>query len=400
MQHYNVGYSLLPRHLVDIYGKKNTFNIPTKFKPSDKYKPKDELIYIFKSSYREDYHRELLDMLALPKGHLYRLEYDIPWLQDDLWKYIKMRPHNYYGKEALLCYLDLDATTKTVIPLRKLKIKRIEVKGEILVLHVEVGSYACPPSNQPELFKDFRSKLESFLGKVPMGGTPLNKLIFLAERIPELEQLQDNDDLLAWKKVIDQLYNNKCVKFDKSLFYRIRVDKIDPITDNNENPTTVYELDGGKNVSFHVDYYLPNYNRFPRSDIDARTITFESTCEAMKAVIPTQFICSKYGSDKIVFSTSQLPETRTCTVQFRSFTSPFEAPMLDIPIRIKGAGSKIAATRAASAVSSGLGGGSAAAFVPLLVSGTIDAWPWIWLFIFGVILLGCGAWLGTKYAKS
>lgn len=399
MKHYNIGYAVIPRHLITLGGNANPIMASSEFMPSEEYDARDELLYLFKSSYREDYHRELLDMLALPKGHLYRLEYDVEWVQDDLWQHMKMRPENYCDREALLLYLDHDAPGKQVIPLRRLTIRKVTMKGKVLVLHFELGNFTHPPYRKPALLRDLRSKLEPLFGKHTMGGTPLNKLILLGERISELQQLEEGSDLSDWKQVIDFLHENKCAKFEKSLFYKVRIDGATPIVEDSENPRTVYEVKGGKKMSIQVDYYLPNYDRFPRSDVEARTIIYESSSELVKPLGPKQFILSKYGSDRLIFVTAEGRDAETCMIRFQSPKAPFEAPMLDIPIRIRGSGRKIRATRAVSVVSSGLGGGMVVTSLSLLVVGSLNQCLFLGILLGGVALLAAGGVLSTKYTR-
>lgn len=399
MKHYNIGYAVIPRHLITLGGGANPIMASSEFMPSEEYEPKDELIYLFKSSYREDYHRELLDMLALPKGHVYRLEYDVEWVQDDLWQHMKMRPENYRDREALLLYLDLEAPGKQVIPLRRLMIRKVDVRGKVLVLHFQLGNFTHPPYRKPDLLKDLRSKLEPLFGKHTMGGTPLNKLVLLGEKIPELQQVEEDNDLSDWKQAIDLLHENNCVKFEKSLFYKVRIDGATPIVEDSENPRTVYEVKGGKKVSIQVDYYLPNYGRFPGSDVEARAIIYESSSELIEALGPKQFILSKYGSDRLIFSTAEVRDTQTCIIHFQSPRTPFEAPMLDVAIRISGSGTKIGTTRAASVVLSGLGGGVLATFVSLLAAGYLNLWSGLLILLPGVTLLFVGGFLSTKYTR-
>ncbi|MHC1623681.1 MAG: radical SAM protein [Candidatus Methanospirareceae archaeon] len=399
MKHYNIGYAVIPRHLVALCGGTNPVTACSKFVPSEEYEPGDELVYIFKSSYREDYHRELLDILALPKGHLYRLEYDVEWVQDDLWQHMKMRPQDYCDREALLLYLDLDAPEKNVIPLRRLTIKRVDVKGKILVLHFELGGFARLPYRKPDLPRHLRSKLEPLFGKHTLGGTPLNKLLLVAEKTAELRQLEEDNSLSAWRQVVDLLHENKCIKFEKSLFYRVRIDSVTPATEDTENPATVYDVKGGQKVSMQVDYYLPNYDSFPRTDAEARTIVYETSSEIVEGLGPKQFTLSKYGSDRLIFRTAEVRDTQTCTIHFQNPRTPFEAPMLDILIRVRGSGTKIGVTRAASVVTSGLGGGALAIFFSLLGTGALNLWLGLVTSVLGVILLSVGGLLSTKYTR-
>jgi len=397
MNHYNIGYAVIPRHLIGLNNNTNLVTCSAEFVASADYVPGRELVYIFKSSYREDYHRELLDMLALPNGHIYKLEYDVEWVQEDLWQHMKMRSKDYRGKKALLLYVDLDSTDKKIIPLRRLTINRVEVQGKVLVLYFELGGFTHTPYRKLELIKDLRSKLESLFGKHTMPGTPLNKYIMLAEEISELRGLQEGNDLSAWRETISLLDENKCAKFEKSLFYRIQIDGGTPATEDTESPTTVYEVNGGQKFSIKVDYYLPNFDKFPRADVEIRKIVYESSSDTLKALGTKQFVLSKYGSDRLIFGTEEVYRTETCTIHFQSPKTPFEAPMVDVRIRVKGSGRKIGATRAGSVACSGIGGGMMGLAFSLLVAQPVSLWGW--LLVPAALLLFLGGYLSTKYVR-
>jgi len=398
LKYYNIGYAVIPRHLVRLSNSTNLVTSSREFIPSTDYKPRSELLYVIKSSYREDYHRELLDMLALPNGHMCVLEYDTDWVQNDLWQHMKMRPDDYCGKDALLLYVDLDSIEKKTLPLRRLTLKRVKVQGRVLVLHLELGGFIQPPYRKPDLPKDLRSRLELLFGDHTLPGTPLNKYVLLAEEISELGELQVSSDLSAWRETIDLLHESKCAKFERSLFYRVRAEGATPTIEDTESPITLYEVDGGKKFSIQIDYYLPNYDNFPRTDPEIRKISYESSSDILNALGPKQFILTKYGSDTLFFVTKEVYRTQTCTIHFQSPKTPFEAPMIDMRIRVKGSGGKIAATRAGSVVSSALGGGILAITFPWLLSFHQNLWAIPVAVLLALGALAFGAYLGTRYA--
>ena len=397
MRHYGVGYGVLPRHLIQIgEGAAKVVRARESFRPKESDQPGNELLYVFKSSYREDYHRELLDILALPTGHIYELEYDKQWVQDDLWHHMTIRPDDYLDKPALLLYVDLDSPDMQIIPLRRLKIRHVEVQGRVLLLTLELTGFAPPPSDSPDSLKGLRRKLERLFGTHTMSGTSLDKLVQLAEEAHELRELQEASSLSAWREVVDQLHRNRCIKFDKSLFYRIEIEAAKAAQPNAQRPRTVYEVSGGQRFSIRVDYYLPNYDEFPTADVEARTVSYESSSEIVEAVMSTQLVLSKYGSDTLVFATKVLPDTRICAIHFRSPRTPFAAPLLDIPICVRGAGKRIGAARAGGAASFGLGSAMTGAFFSLLSLNIVE---W-WIVGPGLGLIALGAWLsylGTRH---
>jgi len=398
MRHYNIGYGVVPRHIVQL-GEGATKVVPARngFLTKESDQPGNELLYIFKSSYREDYHRELLDMLALPSGHIYQLEYDKQWVQDDLWHHVRIRPEDYCGKQGLLLYVDLDSTDKRVIPLRRLEIKQVEVQGEILLILFELKSFVHAPSAKPDYIKDLRKKLETVFGEYTLPDTPLNKLVLLAEEIQELRGLKEGSDLPAWREVLDVLHKNRCTKFENSLFYRVEIKDATRVEVDSPRPGTAYEVSGRK-FSILVEYYLPNYDILPK-DVEARTIVYESSSDIVEAIVPQQFVLSKYGSQALIFTTKVVPEMRTCSIHFQGLSDPFKAPMLNLPIHVKGSGHKIAAGRAIGNTSFALGGGLIDAVIPLLTGNMISSALAIGLFVFAAMVILGGTYLAGRLAE-
>jgi uncharacterized Fe-S cluster-containing radical SAM superfamily protein len=386
-KHYNIGYAVIPRHMISLIDEKMVKSSKN-FVPSQDYNPQKQLLYVIKSSYREDYHRELLDIIALPTGSIYTLEYDTNWVQNDLWQHMRVRSEFYKDQDALLLYVDLDSAEKEIVPLRKLKLKEAKVEGNVAALSFELGAFVPPVGVKVNL----RRQLESLFGSSTLAGAPLNKYVLVAEELTELSQLQASDDFSTWRETISKL---RFPKFEKSLFYRIRVNNVSPSIDPDAlGPAIIYEIDSGKRFSIQVDYFLPNYDKFPRDNPDSRKISFESSSDIIKTVTSSQFTISKYGSDTLIFRTEEPYEDTICTIHFQSTTTPFDAPLIDLRIRVKGSGNKIALTKASSLALSGLGGGIITTTTFVLIPQNPN---WAFLEIAGVSMIALAGLLGAKY---
>lgn len=400
MKHYGFGYGIIPRHLVSLYDRENFIMPAPDFIPFAEYKPKYEsdshdLVYIFKSSYRDDYHRELLDILALPKGHTYKLEYDVKWIQDDLWQHMKMRPNEYLDRSAVLIYADERSRYERFIPLRKMKVKKIEVQGSVVVLYVQLDDFLYRPPVKPYTVKTLRHDLEILFGKHTLPGTRLNKLILIGENVSVLRELQCGSDVSDWRETIDVLQEEQCQAFKDNLFFYIRKEEMEGLS---QLPTseieTVYRCNA-KRFSLKVHYYIPNYQVLG-TDAARRTIHFETSSDVIKVLVPNDLVLSKYGSEYLSFSSELSAHgAEKCTIFFQGVKEPFKAPAPKLTIDVEDVRRKASQTFAFGTAFMGLAGG---------LLGSIGAMaaglnPWhivpIGAGIFGLFYLG--GWLRAKY---
>ena len=118
LEHYGVGYGVLPRHIADanrvpLYEKVGSA-APA---PS----ARKEIIWLFKSSFRDLYHREILDYLAYPYNHVIEITYEKRHIQDDLFLHMSQLPATYEGRSAIWCYADDPHKTRFPFQIANLK---------------------------------------------------------------------------------------------------------------------------------------------------------------------------------------------------------------------------------------------------------------------------------------
>jgi hypothetical protein len=133
--------------------------------------------------------------------------------------------------------------------------------------------------------------------------------------------------------------------------------------------------------------------------VEAKTIVYESSSDIVEAIVPQQFVLSKYGSQALIFTTKVVPEMRTCSIHFQGLSDPFKAPMLNLPIHVKGSGHKIAAGRAIGNTSFALGGGLIGAVIPLLTGDMISSALAIVLFVSAAMVILGGTYLAGRLAE-
>lgn len=332
---YGFGYGVIPRHLVPL--KNGTFiKHFAKYIVPDSYTAKRDFFYVSKSSYREDYHRELLDILALPKGAIYKIEYDSRHVQKDLGSYIRLRSSEFQDKDGILFYVD--QTKEFVIPLRAIKIMKAEMKQDILTLYLQLGSYVGEISK--DQFDKMQREIEVYFGTntIPPGG----KYVLFGGCLDILREIRLGDDLETWRETVNNLFEFKCAKFDRSIFYRIDLGKLESKVCYEGIPKFYYEIDNDSKFSITLQYFLPNYDNFDRTDLDIKKIHYETTSDLIKPTGTKEIFVSKYGSEILGFKTDPITGTDVeVTLFFKSLKVPFQAPMVRIPILLKAAKGKM-----------------------------------------------------------
>lgn len=325
-KHYKVGYAVIPRHLVDIYREKSFIKC-CELAIDNFAKPNSEIIHVFKSSFRPEYHKEILDIITLPEEFIYKLEYDKKYIQKDLFYHSEFNPNYYENKDALLIYVDIDNKEKRYCPLRKIKIIKFEIAGEVFVLYFQLKKLVSLENS--EKLQNIQLELEKFYGSsvLPPGG----QYIFLGEDIFEYEE---NNHITIWQKIINLLIKYK--KFKTSLFYRLEPFNISLISSSDETPSSEFEIKGGKKFSFKVHFYLPNYENFDRNKPDLRKVKVDTSNNNVQIIGPKEFWISKYGSKEIHFRTKKVLDDIQVNIMFWSEEKRLEAPELSLPVLIKG----------------------------------------------------------------
>lgn len=392
--HYGLDYGIVPRHLVN---EKVLKNYPTDYIGSDSYNPKKELLFIFKSSYRKDYYREILDMMALPKEYIYKIEYDSRYLQEDLKHHMTMRPVNYQNREVMLFYADL--VKKNLVPLRKMKISKIEIKQDIAVFYLKLGPYIHQLSVSD--VANINTQIKELLGEknIPPG----NKYILLGEYVDTLlESAKYSDTTEAWREMIKLLHDMKCEDFETALFYKIDINAA-TLRDNFVNePKSCFHIDGGKQFSITVHSYLPNYENFDRENLDMRKITYETSSEAIRAIGHNELYISKYGSELINFEAQPIANQNVETIiSIKKPQKPFDAPMLHLPFEIKSLKGESGVMAALATLGMGFGGALFGMLSGFYKDGVFkgSAGHVIAIIIFALLCVGGGAFFKNKLIK-
>ena len=138
LERYGVGYGILPRNLALV----NKDHLSEKQLPQDlagPVSPSDEIIWLFKGSFRDLYHREILDYLAYPYDHIIEITYEKRHIQSDLFLHMSQLPLSYTGRLAIWCYAD--DPHKTRLPFRLAQICEVSELGGFLTMRLKLKEY-------------------------------------------------------------------------------------------------------------------------------------------------------------------------------------------------------------------------------------------------------------------
>jgi len=339
IKYYGVGNGVIPRHFVSLNEDKEIKVIDDDDNEIPEYN--GESIYLFKSSYRVLYHQEVLDILALPYGHIININYDKKYVQDDLFIHMQSVESEYKGKTGYFIYVDKNQ--RTLLPIREFEIANIKIAGDILSITIDLKNYISFASGDDRSVSDkFTFSMRKYFGNntLPPGGKYILKgerlFFYENETIKRSQAFEMNSlditsgsDFEYFSKIIPNLISYKAMS--KSLFYKIEMQNIQQIKEDN---SVCYKIEGGKSFSIILEYFLPNYNNFNEENHSERTICFESSSSTISPVGSTEIVCSKYGTEKIDFKTKINSREEKVTIKFWNKYDEFKGPKLNIYVKV------------------------------------------------------------------
>jgi uncharacterized Fe-S cluster-containing radical SAM superfamily protein len=176
LENFEVGYGVIPRHLISF--DPNTPIKPVSNSLSNYISSVEEQIFFFKSSFRDLYHREILDLLALPKDSVIEVTYEKEHIQSDLFFHMSYIKTEHIGKKGIWFYVNTDGDT--ILPLRECEIIDIKRAGDIISIVIKLYRYlSFPNSDVSSLSKKVTINLNKYFSKKttpPMGADGHDKV--------------------------------------------------------------------------------------------------------------------------------------------------------------------------------------------------------------------------------
>lgn len=339
---FGVGYAVIPRHLAL---SSNAFLAIS----GDELKKEREIVYFFKSSARNLYHREILDLLARPSGQIFEITYDKNRVQDDLYFHMGRLSDQYEGKRCIWFYVD--RKTSFLIPLRYGVIEEIKNSTDVLAVKVKLNDYLAFPTAGADFKEKIKDALKQYFGSDSIPPRSGKYLLLgedlITEQLPSSkascpvissafnfdEKLILSQESVAFRKIVDQLI--ECQDMEKSLFYRINVFNIKKEKKYEVNENNHYEVKGGDSFKIVIDYYLPNYEGFDENQSDQRKIVIESSNSKIQIVGPASLVFSKYGSGEFYLRTESVVHDEEIAINIHSPFDNFKAANIALIIKLK-----------------------------------------------------------------
>lgn len=346
LRDYGIGYAVFPRNLVTYGPLISRINDAVS---SEGIAKEPEILFFFKSSYRDLYHKEILDMLAFPNNHIFEITYDKQWVQDDLFFHMGTLPEGYKERKCLWFYVDRYSPF-SLIPLRYGEIVEVKNSTGVLALKIKLNDYLTFSNGVKDLKGKIRATLRQYFGSgtVPPGG----KLVLLGEDftntirtpasaseicISSAFELKGkpilSGDSSGFRRVVDEL--NECKDMKRSLFYRLTLIDLKKDEGSEKTGKTLYTIKGGKSFKIVVDYYQPNYQEFDERQPQQRAIVFESSNPKIKIIGTPSLVFSKYGSREVFFRTESVVHEEEIAINIHSPYDDFRAANITLNIQLK-----------------------------------------------------------------
>ena len=295
--------------------------------------PKNSVVYLFISAYQDLYRQYILDILAYPRGFIFRFPYDSKWLpspyRDSPEKQNKF-VDSLKDKNALIVFVDERTDgeprrNQRFFPIRAGKINGSPKLQEGLMLQIEftLGDYVLYQDNNS--VNKYHAEIETLAARpryhvddcayVSIG--PDHK-----DRIATQDQPGKDDN--AWKSIVDWLGQlNSTVRgkqnsftpiptdpFEKAMFFRIvGLEQLSPKRKAVKSATFLdnesgYELADNKNYRLNLLFYSP---RRPHPSVQHSKISARIDSEFVKGIgkldIPLNF---RYDERHIDFLTDRV----------------------------------------------------------------------------------------------
>ena len=352
LKYYGIGYGIIPRHMAPIKIQKQPIStISVESQTNQDLSPiayeKKEILYLFKGSYRDTYHREILDIIALPSGHIYEINFDRKYVPGDLYLHMSKLPELYEKRKIVWIYVNGNRDNFIHLPIRESELIDISEGGDVISIKFKLGRYIYWEVTD---LMDIKYILTTYFGERDL--PPVGKYILIGEKLFNDENVDSNtdndeikfssafseakgklyisDDFSVFRKIVQSISLAKYMK--GSLFYRVIVHSKKIKQKNGDGNRTLYRIRGGKSFSIKIEFYLPNYSEFDEKNIEERTIHVVSSSKTITPIIQPKIVLSKYGSHEIHFHTSVIEREEEVTLTFFSEYAPFQAAKTELHI--------------------------------------------------------------------
>jgi hypothetical protein len=212
----------------------------------------DDLILLFKSTFRKDYKRLLLTALSAPNGTIFRTYYNNEHISHDLFNKATDSPESFVGKKLTLIFFNFkDSALLKFYPLRNFIVQKIE-PGAALKFFLTPKEYY--QYGVAEL-QDFNTRIKNQMPLLP----PQDHSWAQFFSPPCLNELRTSQEHEAWNGLVEHLDKPEIGKnndFKESIFFRLSRLKEDG-ADAEYDAGNGYSLKFGKRYTWEGFFYKP-----------------------------------------------------------------------------------------------------------------------------------------------
>lgn len=334
------------------------------------------MLYLFSSTSRELYKRNVLDGCCYPEGHVLRFRYSDNFVQD----LVKARPNRLLQEKGLMIFADSEAGNPHVAvseptvpsdsaaeplefrfyPIREITIRNIHFTADLLFVDAELGkfvNYEISPSNE-ELWNHSIKGLPDH----PRPGSQPGRVFFIYwQDGPGIQySVVEHHRQSAWRSVIDRVNESSlrdCITYQISGFYyvgtwreRLRfwlterlavaartvrsdsrarkwlADRITPapsdiadsITPTYRFGNCVYPFKTGRSVVLKMLFY-----RKTEKDFKNQTLQLAWEKQIFSSVSKEQFrIQSRYNEEDVLLTCNRMSDRALATLSFVQAENP------------------------------------------------------------------------------
>ena len=330
-----IGYGILPRHLVSLESISRLNVLSSQISSPT---AGEEILFFFKSSDRDLYHREVLDYLALPANNIVEMTYEKRHVQDDLFSHISFLPDKYKGRKAIWSYAD--NFNHSLLPFRMAEIYHIRTGPDFLNIKLKLDKFIIFPDSNENLEKETTNVLIKYFGSKNL--PPDGKYLLIGENsiLEDICTSKNNRKSVgakfkisegesALRCIVPHLIDNKPMK--ESIFYQIEPCNL-KIRENDQH--FQYKIKSNDTFKIKINYYLPNYSEFDEGKPEERTIVVESSSLNIKIIGSAEVVCSKYGNETIYFRAENVSREEEVILTFRGKLNQFKAAKVVLHILV------------------------------------------------------------------
>ena len=335
---YGVAYGQIPRPMAD---KISEFGIIYALKDIENHDYEPVLI-LLKSVFRDEYHQELLTILAAPPGIRISTAYDNRHIDLSTRICLKagVRGLDTKALTVLIVYSNPDSSTDQgrYLPLRWGILKDVYVTEQLVHFDIQLGEYfslwPASVNGNGAFLEDFSFCMREYFGNRILLERPKIRWVLLGEKNYLL--MHENPPKLSLEKAWDTLLcSMQSLGFSGLVERSIFLQVLNVPASQTEN--IEISLKEGENTTFRVRYYIPNFNYYDKNSElnDSRSLNIISTDESLSI---EEYKCrplSKYGEIHFSVVCGELSHSRKAAIILESKKGSPYCPRLHIPFVLK-----------------------------------------------------------------